>query len=87
MQENREQWGSKLGFILAAVGSAVGLGNIWRFPYLVYTNGGGAFLVPYFVAIFTAAIPRIIRNRSMRSPSSLRRKWPLRPMNCSITAI
>lgn len=60
MQEGREQWGSKMGFILAAIGSAVGLGNIWRFPYLVYTNGGGAFLVPYFVAIFTAAIPILI---------------------------
>ena len=57
MEENREQWGSKMGFILAAVGSAVGLGNIWRFPYLVYNNGGGAFLVPYFIAIITAAIP------------------------------
>lgn len=65
MQENREQWGSKLGFILAAVGSAVGLGNIWRFPYLVYTNGGGAFLVPYFVAIFTAAIPILILEYGM----------------------
>ena len=65
MKESREQWGSKLGFILAAVGSAVGLGNIWRFPYLVYTNGGGAFLVPYFVAIFTAAIPILILEYGM----------------------
>ena len=57
---NREQWGSKMGFILAAVGSAVGLGNIWRFPYLLYSNGGGAFLVPYFIAIFTAGIPLLL---------------------------
>ncbi|MCR1952423.1 sodium-dependent transporter [Clostridium sp. DSM 100503] len=60
MEENREQWGSKLGFIIAAVGSAVGLGNIWRFPYVAYTNGGGAFLIPYFFAIFTAGIPLLI---------------------------
>lgn len=56
----RDQWGSKMGFILAAVGSAVGLGNIWRFPYLLYSNGGGAFLVPYFIALFTAGIPLLI---------------------------
>ncbi|WP_129595809.1 sodium-dependent transporter [Anaerophilus nitritogenes] len=60
MSQKREQWGSKMGFILAAIGSAVGLGNIWRYPYLVYSNGGGAFLVPYFIAIFTAGIPLII---------------------------
>ena len=65
MEENREQWGSKLGFIVAAVGSAVGLGNIWRFPYLVYSNGGGAFLVPYFIAIITAAIPLLILEYGM----------------------
>lgn len=53
----RERWGTKVGFILAAMGSAVGLGNIWRFPYIVYENGGGAFLIPYFVAIATAALP------------------------------
>nr|WP_281033934.1 hypothetical protein [Methanotorris igneus] len=56
----REQWGSKLGFILAAVGSAIGLGNIWRFGYMVYTNGGGAFLIPYFVALFCVGITLMI---------------------------
>ena len=65
MEENREQWGSKVGFILAAVGSAVGLGNIWRFPYVVYSSGGGAFLIPYFFAIFTAGIPLLILEYGM----------------------
>ena len=65
MEEKREQWGSKIGFLLAAVGSAVGLGNIWRFPYIAYTNGGGAFLIPYFVAIFTAGIPLLILEYGM----------------------
>ena len=45
------QWSSRLAFILAVTGSAVGLGNIWRFPYLAYRNGGGAFLIPYLIAI------------------------------------
>ena len=53
----REQWSGQLGFILAAIGSAVGLGNIWRFPGVAYENGGGAFLVPYLVALLTAGIP------------------------------
>ena len=56
----REQWNSKLGFLLAAIGSAVGLGNIWRFPYIAAENGGGAFLIPYFFAIITAGIPILI---------------------------
>jgi NSS family neurotransmitter:Na+ symporter len=56
----REQWGSRVGFILAAIGSAVGLGNIWRFPYTVAKNGGGAFLIPYFIALVTAGIPLLI---------------------------
>jgi len=64
MEQNREQWESKMGFILAAVGSAVGLGNIWRYPYLLYSNGGGAFLIPYFFALFTAGIPLIILEYS-----------------------
>lgn len=53
----REQWSGQLGFVLAAIGSAVGLGNIWRFPGVAYENGGGAFLVPYLVALLTAGIP------------------------------
>ncbi|MED4164929.1 sodium-dependent transporter, partial [Halalkalibacterium halodurans] len=56
----REQWGTRAGFILAAVGSAVGLGNIWRFPYVAYENGGGAFFIPYLFALLTAGIPLLI---------------------------
>lgn len=56
----REQWNSQFGFLLAAVGSAIGLGNIWRFSYLAYEHGGGAFLIPYIVALLTAGIPLLI---------------------------
>ena len=58
--ENRSQWGTRAGFILAAVGSAIGLGNIWRFPYVAYENGGGAFFIPYLFALLTAGIPILI---------------------------
>jgi len=58
--KTREQWKSQLGFIMATIGSAVGLGNIWRFSYMTYDNGGGAFLIPYVIALITAGIPLII---------------------------
>ncbi|WP_407414721.1 sodium-dependent transporter [Methanobrevibacter sp.] len=57
---NENKWGSSLAFILAMIGSAVGLGNIWRYPYVLYSNGGGAFYIPYLVAIFSLAIPFLI---------------------------
>ncbi len=56
----RPQWRTRMGFILAALGSAVGLGNIWRFSYLCYKNGGGAFLVPYLIALLVVGIPLMI---------------------------
>jgi NSS family neurotransmitter:Na+ symporter len=58
--ENRPQWGTRAGFILAAAGSAIGLGNIWRFPAVAYENGGGAFFLPYLFALLTAGIPILI---------------------------
>ncbi|WP_330959599.1 sodium-dependent transporter [Photobacterium sp. 53610] len=61
----REQWGTRAGFILAAVGSAIGLGNIWRFPYMAYENGGGAFFIPYLFAMLTAGIPFMIMEFSL----------------------
>lgn len=57
---NENQWGSNLSFILAMIGSAVGLGNIWRYPYVLYANGGGAFYIPYIVAILVMGIPFLI---------------------------
>ena len=53
----RERWSGQFTFILASIGSAIGFGNVWRFPMLAYTHGGGAFLVPYFFALFFATIP------------------------------
>ncbi|KAM9758443.1 sodium- and chloride-dependent neutral and basic amino acid transporter B(0+) [Menidia menidia] len=57
--ENTERgnWSSKRDYILSMIGYAVGLGNIWRFPYLTYKNGGGAFLIPYFVMLVVVGIP------------------------------
>jgi len=71
--EQREHWGSHMGFIFAAAGSAVGLGNIWKFPYITGENGGGAFVIVYLLCILIIGLPVMlaeftIGRRSQRNP-------------------
>ncbi|MBW1646339.1 MAG: sodium-dependent transporter [Deltaproteobacteria bacterium] len=64
-QQAREHWSSNLGFILAAAGSAVGLGNIWKFPYITGQNGGGAFVLVYLACIAVIGLPVMLCELAM----------------------
>ena len=57
VEDGRESWGNQVEYVLAAMGYAVGVGNVWRFPYLAYRFGGGTFLVPYFLSLVFLGIP------------------------------
>jgi len=60
IKKPEESWATRLGFIFAIIGAMVGSGNIWRFPRMMAMYGGGAFLIPYTIALFTVAIPLLI---------------------------
>ncbi len=83
---DRTHWGSRLGFILAAAGSAVGLGNIWKFPYITGENGGGLFVLVYLICIAAVGIPillaEVILGKSTQSstvPAFRRHSGPASP--------
>ncbi len=61
----RSQWASKMGFILATAGAAVGLGNLWKFPYLMGRNGGFPFLVAYLIFVLALGLPVMITEMSI----------------------
>jgi neurotransmitter:Na+ symporter, NSS family len=87
IQDKREHWGSSLGFILATAGSAVGLGNIWKFPYIAGENGGGAFVLIYLACILLIGFPIMlaeltIGRKTQKSPIGAFRD--LMPHNCRV---
>jgi len=69
MAEKREQFTSRWGLILAAIGMAVGTGNVWRFPRIFATNEGGAFLIPWIIFLFIWSVPLLILEMGMGKKS------------------
>jgi len=95
----RENWGSRLGFLMATVGSAIGLGSLWKFPYTTGDNGGGAFVLAYLVFTFFIGLPvfmgeLLIGRSSQRSPvnafgelSELQKNWRIVGWSCVLVTL
>jgi len=85
-EEERENWGSKWEFIFSCVGLSVGIGNVWRFPTLAYENGGGSFLIPYFILLIFVGKPMYYMELALgqfaqRGPVSV---WKLCPLGIGV---
>lgn len=81
MKTKREQWGNDREFLLSCIAMSVGLGNVWRFPFTAYENGGGAFLIPYIIILLVVGKPiylleMILGQFSSRSAVKI---WDLSP--------
>ena len=97
MKKERNSFSGTIGFVLAAAGSAVGLGNIWRFPYLAAKDGGGLFLVVYLVLALTfgftllsteIAIGRKTKQSPLTAYSKIHKRWkPLGVIACIVPVI
>lgn len=80
----RERWSSRWTFIIASVGSAIGLGNIWRFPFLNYKHGGGAFLIPYIMFLLVTGVPLLQTELALgATPTRYPLHFPLFSVICA----
>ena len=96
MSEKRDSFGSKIGAILVSAGSAVGLGSIWRFPYMTGENGGGAFILMYLLSMFIVGIPVMLaefaigthtRKSPVKAYEELKPRWKWLGYNSVIVSL
>lgn len=85
--KKRENWSSRIGFIMASAGSAIGLGNIWRFPYMVGDNGGGAFLIVYLICSLTIGLSVMIGEFTLGRRSGLAAVGAFKKYNRNFTFV
>ena len=69
--ESKQQWGSRMGFLLACLGMCIGTGNVWRFPRVCAANGGGSFVIAWTIAMLIFAVPLLINEMVMGKTSRL----------------
>ena len=81
MKDLRENWSSNFGFVLAATGSAIGLGNLWKFPFITWKNDGGAFVLIYLICIIAVGLPIMMaellvgRKTQKSAVGAMRGQW------------
>ena len=83
-ERSNGSWSGQLGFLLAAAGSSIGLGNIWRFPYMTGMNGGGAFVLIYLLVVLLIGVPLMMAEIALgRAAGSALSSWSMRTVRPS----